>query len=69
MILFGHFHTSWEHRKGDRSAMVVPDWLETTRALAVLPDGQRRWLEKDGSLRRDVELLEDNSSQEDGDQR
>jgi UDP-2,3-diacylglucosamine pyrophosphatase LpxH len=59
VILFGHFHTSWEHREGDRIAMVVPDWLQTTRSMAVLANGDRRWIEKDGSMGRDTEPSSD----------
>ncbi len=45
VVLWGHFHTPWEHRDGDRLAMVVPAWLETRVALAVEDDGGRRWLD------------------------
>jgi len=48
VLLWGHFHTPWQHRDGDRLAMVVPAWLETRVALEVEADGRRRWL--DGSL-------------------
>jgi UDP-2,3-diacylglucosamine pyrophosphatase LpxH len=49
VILWGHFHTSWEHSEGDRMAMVVPDWLENTRAVAVHPDGSWSWVEAEAS--------------------
>lgn len=45
VVLWGHFHTPWEHRDGARLAMVVPAWLETRVALAVEDDGGRRWLD------------------------
>jgi UDP-2,3-diacylglucosamine pyrophosphatase LpxH len=49
VVLWGHFHTSWEHREGDRVAMVIPDWLENPRALAVLPDGTWSWVGTEAS--------------------
>jgi UDP-2,3-diacylglucosamine hydrolase len=39
VILWGHFHSLWEHRRDGRLAMVVPGWLETRTALLIEPDG------------------------------
>ena len=44
VLLWGHFHTGWACRQGDRLAMVVPAWMETRGCLAVADDGSWRWL-------------------------
>ncbi len=41
VLLWGHFHTWWECRDGDRLAMIVPAWLESRTAMMVGSDG--RW--------------------------
>jgi UDP-2,3-diacylglucosamine pyrophosphatase LpxH len=46
VIMWGHFHSRWSCADGDRLAMVVPAWLETTLAVAVRPDGGWEWVEK-----------------------
>ena len=43
-LLWGHFHTGWVARQGDRLAMVVPAWMETRGCLAVADDGSWQWL-------------------------
>lgn len=47
VLLWGHFHTRWEVRDGDRIAMVVPAWLETRQSMLVTADGDRRWVDAD----------------------
>ena len=44
VILWGHFHSLWEHREGQRLAMVVPGWLETRTGLLVEADGEWSWV-------------------------
>jgi len=44
VMLWGHFHSLWEHREGQRLAMVVPGWLETRTGLLVEPDGGWSWV-------------------------
>ncbi len=39
--LFGHFHTLWTFSDGEKTAMVVPAWLETRQALLIEETG--RW--------------------------
>lgn len=39
VLFWGHFHTHWECREGDRLAMIIPAWLETRTAVLVHPDG------------------------------
>lgn len=45
VLLFGHFHTLWRHRREAKLAMVVPAWLETRTALVVEADGRRQWVD------------------------
>ena len=42
VLFWGHFHTHWECRDGDRLAMIVPAWLETRTSILVYPDGDWR---------------------------
>jgi len=39
VLFWGHFHTHWECRGGDRLAMIIPAWLETRTAVLVQADG------------------------------
>ena len=39
VLFWGHFHTHWECREGDRLAMILPAWLETRTSVLVYPDG------------------------------
>jgi UDP-2,3-diacylglucosamine pyrophosphatase LpxH len=39
VLLWGHFHTPWEHRQDERLAMVVPAWLATRSSLLIGDDG------------------------------
>jgi len=49
-LFWGHFHTHWECRDGDRLAMIIPAWLETRTSVLVLPDGA--WHSADANLER-----------------
>lgn len=48
VLLWGHFHRWWQCSDGDRQAMVVPAWLDTTQSLAV--DAKGLWTLVDGCL-------------------
>ena len=48
VLLWGHFHRLWQCSDGDRQAMIVPAWLDTTQALAV--DANGVWSLVDASL-------------------
>jgi UDP-2,3-diacylglucosamine hydrolase len=50
VLFWGHFHTHWECREGDRLAMIIPAWLETRTAVLVRDDGI--WLPIDTHLDR-----------------
>lgn len=50
VLFWGHFHTHWECREGDRLAMILPAWLETRTSILVHPDGA--WHSVDGDLER-----------------
>ena len=50
VLFWGHFHTHWEYRDGDRLAMIVPAWLETRTSVLVHPDG--RWDSVNANLER-----------------
>ena len=50
VLFWGHFHTHWERRDGDRLAMIVPAWLETRTGVLVEPDGA--WHPADLNLER-----------------
>jgi UDP-2,3-diacylglucosamine pyrophosphatase LpxH len=40
VLLWGHFHRWWQCSDGERQALVVPAWLDTTQSLAVDTDGE-----------------------------
>lgn len=44
VLLWGHFHTSWEYRFEDKIAMVIPAWLETRCSMLVEPGGSWSWV-------------------------
>ena len=46
VLLWGHFHTSWQYHRDDRSAVIVPDWLESRKAVLVDDDGEPVMVEK-----------------------
>ncbi len=39
VLMWGHFHSRWEWRNGDKVAMVVPAWLDTRSSVLVPEDG------------------------------
>jgi len=39
VLFWGHFHTHWEQRDGERLALIIPAWLETRTAILVESDG------------------------------
>jgi UDP-2,3-diacylglucosamine pyrophosphatase LpxH len=41
VLFWGHFHAFWEWREAERSAMILPAWLDSRRGVVVHPDG--RW--------------------------
>jgi UDP-2,3-diacylglucosamine hydrolase len=50
VLFWGHFHTYWECREGDRLAMIIPAWMETRNAVLVQADGA--WHSVDLNLER-----------------
>jgi UDP-2,3-diacylglucosamine pyrophosphatase LpxH len=50
VLFWGHFHTHWECREGDRLAMIVPAWLELRRGVIVEAGGA--WYPVDSELHR-----------------
>ncbi len=47
VVLWGHFHTVWETKSGERRALVVPAWLETRTVVTVEPDGRLAGLDEE----------------------
>lgn len=50
VLFWGHFHTHWECREGDRLGMIIPSWLETRTGVLVHPDGV--WHSVDANIER-----------------
>jgi UDP-2,3-diacylglucosamine pyrophosphatase LpxH len=48
VLFWGHFHTTWECRDGDRLALIIPAWLETRHSVLVETDGS--WCYVDSML-------------------
>jgi UDP-2,3-diacylglucosamine pyrophosphatase LpxH len=48
VLLFGHFHSLWTFTDGEKTAMVVPAWLETRQSVIIEPSG--RWYGVDQDL-------------------
>ena len=46
VLFWGHFHTPWDHREGDRLAMIIPAWLETRKSVAVDDMGEWRFVDE-----------------------
>jgi len=44
VLFWGHFHTHWVCRDGERSAQIIPAWLETRCGVMVEADGAWRWI-------------------------
>ncbi len=40
VVLWGHFHSFWQYKDGDRQAMVLPAWMNTNCALLVEANGE-----------------------------
>lgn len=50
VLFWGHFHTFWDYRKGERAALIIPAWLESRTAVMVEPDGE--WYPVDSEIER-----------------
>ena len=48
VLFWGHFHTHWECREGDRLAMIIPAWLERRTGILVRSNGS--WSYVDAEL-------------------
>jgi UDP-2,3-diacylglucosamine hydrolase len=48
VLFWGHFHTHWECRDGDRLAMIVPAWLDNRISVLVGESGE--WVTVDAGL-------------------
>lgn len=46
VLLWGHFHTNWGYTRDDRFAVILPDWLDTGKAVLVDDDGAVAQVEK-----------------------
>jgi UDP-2,3-diacylglucosamine pyrophosphatase LpxH len=40
VVLWGHFHTSWVYRHDDRSAMILPAWLDSRCSALIDAEGR-----------------------------
>lgn len=49
VVFWGHFHTAWECRDGDRLALIIPAWLETRCCVLVESGGD--WGHVDSTLK------------------
>ena len=49
VLFWGHFHSTWEWKRDNRLALIIPAWLETRRSVLVDPDGS--WTYVDDRLR------------------
>jgi len=49
VLFWGHFHSTWEWKRDNRLALIIPAWLETRRSVLVNPDGS--WTYVDGGLK------------------
>ncbi len=46
VLLWGHFHTRWEFSRDDRTAIILPAWLDTGKAGLIDGDGTGVMVEK-----------------------
>lgn len=46
VLLWGHFHTSWQYRRDDRFAIILPAWLDRGLAALIDDDGEAWMVEK-----------------------
>lgn len=51
VVFWGHFHTPWEFRDGERLALIIPAWLENRCSVIVHPDGNWAYVDSDFSPR------------------
>jgi UDP-2,3-diacylglucosamine pyrophosphatase LpxH len=49
VLFWGHFHSTWEWKRDNRLALIIPAWLETRRSVLVDPDGS--WTYVDSGLK------------------
>jgi UDP-2,3-diacylglucosamine hydrolase len=49
VLFWGHFHSTWECKRDDHLALIIPAWLETRRSVLVDPDGS--WTYVDNGLK------------------
>jgi UDP-2,3-diacylglucosamine pyrophosphatase LpxH len=45
ILFWGHFHTTWELRDGERLALIIPAWLETRHSVLVGTHGRWRYVD------------------------
>ncbi len=48
VLFWGHFHSTWEWKRDNRLALIIPAWLETRRSILVDADGS--WTYVDSGL-------------------
>lgn len=46
VLLWGHFHTQWVHSRDDRTAIILPAWLDTGKAVLIGSEGESVMVEK-----------------------
>lgn len=46
VLFWGHFHTNWGYTRDNRFAVILPDWLDTGKAILVDDDGKATQVEK-----------------------
>ena len=46
VVLWEHFHTSWQYRRDDRFAIILPAWLDSGLAALIDDDGEAWMVEK-----------------------
>jgi UDP-2,3-diacylglucosamine hydrolase len=51
VVFWGHFHTPWEIRDGERLALIIPAWLETRCCVVVEPEGTWTFVDSELSPR------------------
>ncbi len=53
VLFWGHFHSTWEWKRDNRLALIIPAWLETRRSVLVDPDGSWTYVDDKLTLWRD----------------
>jgi UDP-2,3-diacylglucosamine pyrophosphatase LpxH len=46
VLMWGHFHTSWQYRRDNRFAVILPAWLDSGLAALIDDDGPASMVEK-----------------------